>query len=30
VLRDARAADMVIPRGVPWRDATKDATVAYW
>ncbi len=30
VLRTARAADMVIPRGVPWRDASKEATVAYW
>jgi len=25
-----RAGETLIPRGVPWRDATKDLTVAYW
>jgi hypothetical protein len=25
-----RAGEMLIPRGVPWRDATKDLTEAHW
>ena len=28
--RDVRAGEMLIPRGVPWRDATKDLTEAVW
>ena len=28
--RTTRAGEMLIPRGVPWRDATKDLTEAYW
>ncbi len=30
VCKTARAGEMLIPRGVPWRDATKDLTVANW
>ena len=28
--RTTRAGEMIIPRGVPWRDATKDLTEAIW
>ncbi|MQA88277.1 MAG: Rieske 2Fe-2S domain-containing protein [Streptosporangiales bacterium] len=28
--RDMRAADMLVPRGSDWRDASKDATIARW
>jgi hypothetical protein len=28
--RGTRAGEMLIPRGVPWRDATKDLTEAVW
>ena len=28
--RDVRGADLIVPRGVPWRDAMKEALVAVW
>ncbi len=28
--RDVRAADLLIPRGANWQDASKDATAARW
>ena len=26
----ARGADLLVPRGVDWRDASKDVTVGVW
>ena len=26
----ARGADMIVPKGSPWREASKDATLAHW
>jgi phthalate 4,5-dioxygenase oxygenase subunit len=28
--RDVRGADLVVPRGVPWRDALKEELTAVW
>jgi phthalate 4,5-dioxygenase len=28
--RGIRAIDMMIPRGVPWRDACKEAVIPFW
>jgi hypothetical protein len=30
VSRDVRGADLIVPRGVPWRDAMKEALAAVW
>jgi phenylpropionate dioxygenase-like ring-hydroxylating dioxygenase large terminal subunit len=28
--REVRGADLIVPRGVPWRDAMKEAFVSVW